>query len=233
MPKHISLVILAALALLALVTPAAATPAKKGFKVRTSLDGKTVLPHRIHWLGYPLLARDKIKEVAFLIDGKVRWIEDNPPYSYSEDGGYLVTSWLSPGLHRFTVRATSYTGAKGVRPWSHGWSRRQSRPPSSPGNGRETSRTKSPAPPILAALQTPCPPVTGHSCSSDAGSRASSPESSTRRRASRRISATSSTTTGSPVRTRSRSPARSRPTSSTMRIWRGGWWCLPWGPVAM
>ena len=100
-------------ALLAWLTPAAATPSKTGFKVRTSLDGKTVLPHRIHWLGYPLLARDKVKDVAFLIDGKVRWIEHDPPYSYSEDGGYLVTSWLSPGLHRFTVRATSFTGAKG------------------------------------------------------------------------------------------------------------------------
>ena len=115
MPRHIAVVSLAALALLAWLTPAAATPSKTGFKVRTSLDGKTVLPHRIHWLGYPLLARDKVKEVAFLIDGKVRWIEHDPPYSYSEDGGYLVTSWLSPGLHRFTVRATSYTGAKGAK----------------------------------------------------------------------------------------------------------------------
>jgi hypothetical protein len=111
MPRHLSLVLLAGAALLGWLTPAAATPSKTPFKVRTSLDGKTVLPHRIRWLGYPLLPRNKVQAVTFLIDGKVRWVEQNPPYSYSDDGGYLVTSWLSPGLHRFTVRATSFTGA--------------------------------------------------------------------------------------------------------------------------
>lgn len=50
--------------------------------------------------------------MKFLIDGKVRWIEHNPPYSYSDDGGYLVTSWLSAGRHRFTVQAKSSSGAK-------------------------------------------------------------------------------------------------------------------------
>ena len=113
MPKQLSLVLLAGVALLvACLTPAAATPSKTSFKLRTSLDGKTVLPHRIRWLGYPLLPRNKVRKVAFLIDGKVRWIEHHPPYSYSDDGGYLVTSWLSAGAHRFTVRATSFTGAK-------------------------------------------------------------------------------------------------------------------------
>jgi len=113
MPKRLSLVLLAGVSLLvARLTPAPSTPSKTPFKVRMSLDGKTVLPHRIRWLGYPLLPRNKVREVAFLIDGKVRWIEHNPPYSYSDDGGYLVTSWLSAGVHRFTVRATSFTGAK-------------------------------------------------------------------------------------------------------------------------
>jgi hypothetical protein len=115
MTRYTSLALIAVLALSAWLTPAVAAPSKKGFEVRTSLDGKTVLPHRIHWLGYPLLPRDEVKEVAFLIDGKVRWIEQDPPYSYSEDGGYLVTSWLRPGQHRFTVKVTSYSGAKGTK----------------------------------------------------------------------------------------------------------------------
>ena len=112
MPRHLSLVLIAGAALLGWLTPAAATPSKTPFMVRTSLDGKTVLPHRIRWLGYPLLPRNKVQAVTFLIDGKVRWVEHTPPYSYSDDGGYLVTSWLSPGLHRFTVGATSFTGAQ-------------------------------------------------------------------------------------------------------------------------
>jgi hypothetical protein len=84
------------------------------FAVTSTLDGKTVLPHRIHWLGSAALPRTRVREVAFLIDGKVRWIEHSPPYSYSEDGGYLVTSWLSAGRHRFTVRVRSTDGSTGT-----------------------------------------------------------------------------------------------------------------------
>jgi hypothetical protein len=97
---------------LALVVAAAASPGAKGFKVTSSLDGKSVLPHRIRWLGFPHLPRTQVQEIAFLIDGKVRWVEHDPPYSYSDDGGYLVTSWLRPGTHRFTVRATSTSGKR-------------------------------------------------------------------------------------------------------------------------
>ncbi len=78
------------------------------FSVTSTLHGKKVLPHRIAWVARAAGAT----EVKFLIDGKVRWIEHTPPYSYSDDGGYLVTSWLSPGPHRFTVRAESYRGEK-------------------------------------------------------------------------------------------------------------------------
>ena len=94
----------------------AATGAASGkpFKVTSTLDGKTVLPHRIHWIAAPTLSASKIREVDFLIDGKVRWIEHHSPYVYSDnDGphrGYLVTSWLKPGKHRFTVRAVTRSG---------------------------------------------------------------------------------------------------------------------------
>jgi hypothetical protein len=76
------------------------------FKVTSTLDGMSVLPHRIHWLAFPHVARSNGVKIEFLIDGTVRWTERNVPYTYSDDGGYLVTSWLTPGKHRFTVRAT-------------------------------------------------------------------------------------------------------------------------------
>jgi hypothetical protein len=104
---------LVALAGLLLAGSIAAAPGKP-FKVTSTLDGKTVLPQRIHWLGFPKLPSTRVREVAFLVDGKVRWIEHGAPYSYSDDGGYLVTSWLKPGLHSFTVRATSTSGKKAV-----------------------------------------------------------------------------------------------------------------------
>jgi hypothetical protein len=100
------------LALAALLPPAgaamAAAPAKR-FKVTSTLDGKSVLPHHLRWQAYVTLPPAQVKKVEFLIDGKVRWVETIPAYIYSSDQegnypGYLVTSWLTPGLHRFAVR---------------------------------------------------------------------------------------------------------------------------------
>lgn len=111
MPPRTPLLILATFVVVAGVSTTAARPTPQAFAVKSSLDGKRTLPHRIHWLGFPSLPRTKIAEAAFIIDGgKPRWIEHNPPYVYSDDGGFLVTSWLRPGSHRFTVRATAKDG---------------------------------------------------------------------------------------------------------------------------
>jgi hypothetical protein len=48
--------------------------------------------------------------VDFLIDGRLRWVEHSAPYSYGSDGNFLVTSFLSTGSHRFTVKATTTAG---------------------------------------------------------------------------------------------------------------------------
>lgn len=106
------LVFIACAACLAALAPAIASSAKKPFRVASTLDGKTVLPHHIHWVALPTLPSYQIKEVDFLIDGKLRWFETKAPYTYSDDHGYLVTSWLTPGLHRFAVRAISSNGRR-------------------------------------------------------------------------------------------------------------------------
>jgi hypothetical protein len=87
----------------------------QGFTVSSSLDGKKVLPLRSHWLGYTSLPPAQVNRVEFLIDGTIRWIERHPPYNYASDDngknmGYLVTTWLKPGLHRFVVRVFDKTG---------------------------------------------------------------------------------------------------------------------------
>jgi hypothetical protein len=95
---------------------AAATGAapSKPFKIASTLDGKTVLPHRIHWLGLPTLPPAQVPKVDFLIDGRVAWIDEGPHYVYGDNEGphrgYLVTSWLTPGKHRFTVKAIAHDG---------------------------------------------------------------------------------------------------------------------------
>ena len=66
----------------------------------------------------------QIKEVDFLIDGKLRWIERYSPYNYGSDDphghlGFLITTWLTPGLHRFTARVVPYTGRAAAAPSPH------------------------------------------------------------------------------------------------------------------
>ena len=96
----------------AVALPALAGTGGKPLKVRTTLDGKKVLPHRIHWVARTSLPEYKVRAVTFLIDGKVRWIERNAPYTYGANGNWLVTSWLTPGTHRFTARATTTDGRR-------------------------------------------------------------------------------------------------------------------------
>jgi hypothetical protein len=84
------------------------------FTIRSSLDGKTVLPRRIHWIAYPS-GLVLFPGVEFLIDGNRVFANRLPPFAFGDDGhdaatgkvntGYLVTTWLAPGMHRFTVRA--------------------------------------------------------------------------------------------------------------------------------
>jgi hypothetical protein len=59
----------------------------------------------------------KIKVVDFLIDGKLRWVEHYKPYNYASDDlhghlGFLITTWLAPGRHRFTARAITTGGLR-------------------------------------------------------------------------------------------------------------------------
>jgi hypothetical protein len=89
---------------------AAGSPAHAPFTVASSLDKMTLLPHRIRWLAVPSIPSSKVARVDFVVDGgRARWTERNAPYAYA-DAGWFVTSWLSPGRHRFQVRATAKDG---------------------------------------------------------------------------------------------------------------------------
>ena len=86
-------------------------------KVTSSIDGKKVLPQRVRWLAYPNVAPAQVAAVEYLVDGKLRWVEHNAPYNYASDDlhghlGYLFTSWLTPGTHKFTTRVRMKSGRK-------------------------------------------------------------------------------------------------------------------------
>ena len=117
MPTPSRLLALALVAFVIVVATAAAATTRQPFKVTSTLDGKRVLPLRMHWLAYPKLRRSKVASIDFLIDGKVRWVEHHAPYNYASDDhgrnlGFLITTWLTAGPHRFTVRATDTIGQK-------------------------------------------------------------------------------------------------------------------------
>jgi hypothetical protein len=91
-------------------TPAARTVAPSQLKITTTLDGRRVLPQRSRWLAHPSAPPAQIADVEFLIDGRLRAVDHRPPYNYGSDDrnghpGWLVTSRLKPGAHRFTARA--------------------------------------------------------------------------------------------------------------------------------
>ena len=109
------LLAVAAIASVATVPAALGSRDDEPFTVSSSLDGKKVLPLRSHWLGYTDLPPAQVDRVEFLIDGTVRWIEHTPPYNYASDHngkemGFLITTWLKPGLHRFVVRVFDKAG---------------------------------------------------------------------------------------------------------------------------
>ena len=87
----------------------AASAAK--LKVTSTLDGLTALPHRIHWQAFPSVTAAHVSKVDFLIDGRLGWVEHKTPYFYGDDGNWLVTSFLTPGAHTFTVRVITTGGS--------------------------------------------------------------------------------------------------------------------------
>ena len=79
-------------------------------KLTSSLDGQTALTLRTQWIASPEPADAVVAKVDFLIDGKLIWNEDQAPYVFGRDLGYLITTWLAPGPHTFTARATDVSG---------------------------------------------------------------------------------------------------------------------------
>jgi len=89
--------------------PASPAVSSARLTVTSTLDGHTALPQRIHWQAFPRPSAG-VTEVDYLIDGKQLWVEHVTPYFYGSDGNYLVTTFLTPRAHAFTVRAVYANG---------------------------------------------------------------------------------------------------------------------------
>jgi hypothetical protein len=87
--------------------------------IASTLDGHTTLPRRIIWQAIPSIPTAQLREVDFLIDGRLAWVEHTPPYIFGGDDnganrGYLITTWLSPGPHVFVAKAIDFTGRTAI-----------------------------------------------------------------------------------------------------------------------
>jgi hypothetical protein len=83
--------------------------------VASTLSEHATLPERIIWQATPSIQPDQIQEVDFLIDGRLVWVEHDPPYIFGGDDsganrGYLITTWLSPGSHVFVAKVLDIDG---------------------------------------------------------------------------------------------------------------------------
>jgi hypothetical protein len=107
------------LIVLAVITGASSAFASGGsiqrFKVTSSLDAKKVLPLRSRWQAIPHISTTEVKKVEFLIDGHWLWTEHATPYFYGgnegRNGNWLITSFLNPGRHTFTVKLFASGGS--------------------------------------------------------------------------------------------------------------------------
>jgi hypothetical protein len=107
MTPRVRILSLALLTGVVAVSPALAGHNDTTFTVTSSLDGKTVLPVRSHWIAYPKIdpSQGQVAEVDYFIDGYHAWTAKSAPYYYGDNGNWLVTSFIKPGMHTFSVRA--------------------------------------------------------------------------------------------------------------------------------
>jgi hypothetical protein len=111
---RLSTPILLALAAAAGLAAQSGAVTQTALTVHSSLDGVTRIPRRIHWTATPSVPAGQIERVIFKVDGRVVWIEHRAPYYYGQDGNWLVTTWLKPGVHVFTVEAVTTSGKHAV-----------------------------------------------------------------------------------------------------------------------
>lgn len=104
MSLRLHLLAVATLASVIAVSSALAGRSDTSFTVTSSLDDKTVLPLRSHWIASPNDTQS-IDHVDFFIDGYHAWTAHQAPWTYGDQGNWLITTFLTPGVHKFVVRA--------------------------------------------------------------------------------------------------------------------------------
>jgi hypothetical protein len=85
--------------------------------VESSLDGLSVLPPRTHWTATTSVPSADVREVRFIVDHDIWWVDRSPPYSYGPDGADLPTRFISSlrkrgDEHSFKVKVITKSGER-------------------------------------------------------------------------------------------------------------------------
>jgi hypothetical protein len=134
MSLRVHVLALVTLASVVAVSSALAGRSDTSFTVTSSLDGKTVLPLRSHWVAAPNDTQS-IDHVDFFIDGFHAWTQHQAPWSYGDQGNWLIPTFLKPGMHKFVVRAYDAANQMAVDTIQARVATRRRRRPSSPEAG--------------------------------------------------------------------------------------------------
>lgn len=86
--------------------------ATEGLRVSSSITNGAVLSTAVPWTATPSgVSRSNVDLVQFTIDGRVRWTEQNPPFTFNGDGNDLLPWVLGPGQHTLSVKVVTVSGA--------------------------------------------------------------------------------------------------------------------------
>jgi hypothetical protein len=90
---------------------ASAIPAPPTLGVLSSISDGAALSNALQWAARPVGVADaNVARVEFVIDARVRWTEQHPPYVFNGDGNELFPWMLGQGPHRLAVRILTSSG---------------------------------------------------------------------------------------------------------------------------
>jgi hypothetical protein len=90
---------------------ASSTTANPALGVLSSISDGAALSNALQWTARPVgIADANVARVEFVIDARVCWTEQHPPYVFNGDGDELFPWVLGAGAHRLAVRIVTSSG---------------------------------------------------------------------------------------------------------------------------
>jgi hypothetical protein len=90
---------------------ARAHEAAADWSVTSSIADGATLASPVQWSAEPVgTPPGGLDRIEFLIDGKLLWVEHNPPFDFNNDGNYLYPYLFARGSHQMVARGVAKSG---------------------------------------------------------------------------------------------------------------------------